>query len=656
MSVLKKLLLSLLALILLAFILGFSTDKGYILMARLLTTDSSVKHYDLPEKTEWRPVGPRTVGTTDTQVEFGRLLHTDTHGSDEVSLAVAPALAFDWIAEENLFVAEGPVFDRQGNIYFCPVFPPEDIIMASLEPVKGERRWALEGLSSGCGTPLVFSDPQSQKEIIYVATYDRAVAMTTDGEILWDVATGLPKQMANEISSEKHSFGVNYHRQLDALIAVMGDGSFYALDRQTGRQLLSSPFTMPGDRLPVSNFTVPNSIVKKADADIAHMVGQAQLSGNESPTLAVLHGAAGELQKVTNFFSIDQNSGRIWIAATLSDKEDGVEDGWSQWGALYGLDLEKQGKEISPVIKHVFRVKGGTASTPTISADGKRVYIADAFDSVYAVNAETGQEIWQIKVGAKVTGSLVVSADNGEIFANIREQIVKLVDRGDHAEIIWTTQLDMYEPGFLQSNFKALGAELAANGIAFTGAAGISVGKKKFPLKIGAGFIDRETGEVKYFVDGGEDSVSSMVTGPDGGMYIGNSPLRRVLGRAVLGQSKSPQQPKGGITKFKPIHLDLLIRDALWAAANRAVNTSKLIQSHPKAASQDIKQVSALIRQAMANIPLALAEGSLSLELANELKALLAPYQEAMPASTVELNRLAGKLTQAVKMIETNNT
>ena len=637
-----------------AIYLGVS-GKGKIVLVRLFSTESTAKVYALPGKTDWRPVGAKKISRSENvnarQVTFGRALHTDTHGSDEISTAIAPVVVLDWTAETNFFIAEGPVFDAGGNIYFCPIFPPEDVIMVSIEPTKGERRWVLEGFSAGAGTPLVLIDPDSGEDIIYLGTYDRAVALKTDGTILWDVSTGLPQLDPRDLRPSQHSYGINYHIESDSLIAAMADGHVYVVDRKTGRTLLKEPFMMPGAKTKLTNFTLPDSIAAKANKDIAHMVGEDEK--NDDPINAVLHAAAGELQKISNFFSIDSNSGRIWLAATLPDEDDGNLDGFSDFAALYGMDLVRDGAHYRLDIKIASEVPGGTASTPAISADGKRVYVADAFGSVYAINAENGDRFWSIDVGSKVTGSLDVAADNGEVFANTRTDIKKIIDRGDHAELAWTANMDMYEPGRFQRNFKDLGAEIGANGVAFAGAVGVVAGKQRFASKLGVGLIDRETGEVIYFAEGSEDSVSSMVTGPDGGMYIGNSPLRRVLGRAILGKAHSPQPVVGGITRFKPIHQDLLIRDALWAAINRAKNAATIVSSHPQVVQQDIFQIRQLLDQCKRVAPAAMAEGSLSQGDWKRIEGLLMQVDVIAAPSETALNTSAQLLEQALKLVET---
>ncbi|WP_211826997.1 PQQ-binding-like beta-propeller repeat protein [Kistimonas asteriae] len=642
----KWLLLIVAALLVIAFSIAWTaSNKVKIAVIRLLpTTESIPREYGIPGKTDWKPMGEKRISSSNNpnarQVTIGRALHTDTHGSDEISTVFAPAFAVDWTVEQDMFITEGPVFDSAGNIYFCPILNNTDVMLVSIEPEKGERRWALEGFSFGCGTPYVLIDPETGKDVIYLGTYDRAMAVTTEGEVIWDVPTGLPPLDRNIMEPPKHSFGMNYIASYDAVIASMGDGSVYVLDRKTGRPLLDKPYVMPGAKAPVNNFTLPENVARKANQDAAHMFGG--YSDDFDILGAVLHGAAGEKQKVTNFFSVDSNSGRVWIAATLPDEADGSVDGWAESAALYGLDLVRQGDRYTFKINSVTEVPGGTASTPTISADGKRIYIANAFDTVYAVDASNGDVIWSKAVGNKVTGSLVVAADNSEIYANTKSDIVKLFDRGDRGEIAWFARLDMFKPGLFQQNFNVLGAELGANGLTFTATVGVLMGKMRFPYKVGAGFIDRETGDIKYFVEGGEDSVSSTVTGPDGALYIGNSPLRRVLTRVILGEDKSPQSVMGGITKYKPIYNELIVRDALWAAAGRARNAATL--NNPAVVEQDVFQINQLLDQALRALPVAHAEGRISQPLYDAMQRLIKAEKETITSDSTQLLAMADKL------------
>lgn len=364
---------------------------------------------------------------------------------------------------------------------------------------------------------------------------------------------------------------------------------------------------------------------------------------------SVLHVTAGEKQKVTNNFSIDSNTGRIWIAATVTDEADGTKDGWSEAAALYGLDVVDKGEYLDIEVASITEVPGGTASTPAVSADGSRIYIANAFDQVYAVSADNGEIIWSTSVGDKVTGSLVVSADNNELYANTKTAIVKLFDRGDQAETAWVSSLNMFEPGRFQSNFNMLGAEVGANGIAFMASVGFMAGNLRLPFQVGAGFMDRETGEIKYFIEGGDDSVSSTVTGPDGALYNGNSPLRRVLARAILGKDKSPQKPRGGVTKFKPVHYELYLRDVVIAARDRAANAATIETQTVR--DHELWQMGLLLDQAQGLIPELKKEPYVDLEKIEQMDALLELIDEELGASGVEFRNTAGQLQVVVDLL-----
>merc|ERR1719433_1686441 len=85
-------------------------------------------------------------------------------------------------------------------------------------------------------------------------------------------------------------------------------------------------------------------------------------------------------------------------------------------------------------------------------------------------------------------------------------------------------------------------------------------------IKVGVGLLDRETGEMRYFAEGREDSIAVTVIGNDGSYYTAGSPTRRAIGKAFFA---SLDPLLGGITRYAPKRLDLLARDALCAAKHR---------------------------------------------------------------------------------------
>ncbi|MEM6929820.1 MAG: hypothetical protein AAF602_22970, partial [Myxococcota bacterium] len=85
--------------------------------------------------TQWAPAGARTVGTTGSEVipepNAFHAMHVGPNNSDNIWVAVAPQLELDWVAETSFFVPEGPTYDNQGNLYFSPLFPQENVSLVS---------------------------------------------------------------------------------------------------------------------------------------------------------------------------------------------------------------------------------------------------------------------------------------------------------------------------------------------------------------------------------------------------------------------------------------------------------------------------------------------------------------------------------------------
>jgi outer membrane protein assembly factor BamB len=573
------------------------------------------KQYDPPGKTSWAPQGCRTLPSDNPALglplEFFRTLHGDTLNSDEVSIALTPVFASDWVAEKNFWLPDSPTFDHDGNIYLSPVLPAEEVVMVSLDPKTGARRWAVPGFSFGGGAPLVLNDPADfSQQIIYLGTYDRAFAFKPDGTRLWEVTTGLPTPPRPTIDSstkEYHSFGLNYLPQADALVGVMGDGHLYVLDRATGASLLPAPFMIPGEPSPPRPATkLPASILKKANDDLLALLGG--LPAGASALGNLIDIVLGYSSKVANYFAIDPNTGYMWINATAPDAEDGTVDGISSFGALYCMELSPDHTQIIERFHTSF--EGGSACTPTLNADGTRVYVGDNLGSLIAVDASNGLKIWERSVGQQIIGSVSVTADNKEIYAATGQAIIKVIDMGTVSKEIWRSTLDMYKPGIGQSNFNLSIVGAGANGIFFHGGAGYVLNGISLPLRVGIGLVDRETGKIRYFADGPEESVSALNTGPDGAVYLGNSPIRRAMARAIFPNLTPPLT--GGVTRYAPKRLDLLIRDAGCAAAARALNAFDNRDTCSDAVAVDIRQIQLLIDQCRSSAPQAIIDGDIS--------------------------------------------
>ena len=175
-----------------------------------------------------------------------RNTHAGPANTDEVEEVLPSALKRGWVAETDMLIISAVTFDGEGNLYFSPIRPREEVVLVSLEPEMGQRRWAIPGIGYGAGSPMLLNDPDRPGEqLVYLGLYDEAMAVETDGTVLWRVPTGLNAPAEDPFAL---SFGLNYHPGADALVAITRDGFLYALDRRTGAPLLQTPFQLPGEK------------------------------------------------------------------------------------------------------------------------------------------------------------------------------------------------------------------------------------------------------------------------------------------------------------------------------------------------------------------------------------------------------------------------
>ncbi len=561
-------------------------------------------------RTAWAPVGCRTpdpVGAPLASRATWRSLHGDEVNTDEVGLAYAPSFVADWVAEPATWNPTGPVFDDAGNLYFVPLFPYEPVALISLDPTTGARRWSVPRTTPapvGSGAPLVLDDPDNPGEpIVYVGLYDRAFAVRRDGSLVWDVATGLP-------GAPVGVFGVNYHPGADAIVGLAGDGWLYALDRRTGASILTAPFQLPGAVSPPGPpLAAPPAVQTCAQAEL-----EAFADTGGRPISQIVDTLLGNGVEVANYFSIAAPTGRLWVAATAPDGEDGAVDGVSQLGALYGIDLVPTGPlwTVTEVCHRSFA--GGSASTPALRRDGSRVYVGDNVGNLIALD-DACHDVWSLPVGGQITGSIAVAADNGEVYASTATTIHQVIDAGATASIAWSAALDVFDlnPGQLVFNQNLAG--IGANGIAFQAGAGILLGPTRLTITTGMGILDRLTGQVRHFAGGLDETVAVMSSGPDGALYIGNSPIRRPFTKCLVDQGllPGPIEPLvGGIRKWKPTRLDLLLRDAACAGADRAKNARRHQRACPASVAGDRVQLAQLATQSRDAAASALAGGDIT--------------------------------------------
>jgi outer membrane protein assembly factor BamB len=296
-----KKLITLLAIIAIAVIAGWAQFTAAP-VARTIPDDGG---------TQWRPQGNPTVGLSHTHVAAPitfRTMHVGLNNSDQLWIATAPEQELAWVAEQDMYIPEGPTLDNLGQIYFSPLYPQEDVSLVVLNPENGQRVWSLphKGDNKGAGAPLILDTPgQANGQTIYHATYHWAWAVTPLGKVLWHEPTGL--SYAGRVAP--HAWGVNYVPQFDALTVVTEDGKIAVLARATGEQLLATPFELPGKSAASTARHMPAQWLLDRGDDIAEQrFGKPPLEhGLFTGMVRIVYGAGSE---VSNFYAVDPNTGR----------------------------------------------------------------------------------------------------------------------------------------------------------------------------------------------------------------------------------------------------------------------------------------------------------------------------------------------------------
>lgn len=610
------------------------------------------KVFGPPAKTQWKPIGARSAGQHNFDIipepTTWHAIHVDVANADSVWGVAAPMFELDWVAEPDYFIGTGPLLDNQGNLYFSSNFyHGERVDLVSIDAKTGERRWTVpETGAMSMGGPIILNDPQNPgSQIIYLAGPERVMAIRQDGTTIWSKDTGIKISDAADTDTVKFQ-NFNYHPATDSLITITKAGGLFAYSRETGERVAPIGQLPGAPAISDKGTKIPGFVTNKVDPLLDNAFGKtADGLSIFSSAVNYLYGGGGV---VTNYFSIDPDTSRIYIAATAPDEEDGNADGRSEIGAIYTLNLKADGNGgLAFKLLGRMTFQGGTGSTPALSADGSRVYVSDNDGHVIALDPELS-EVWRINVGEPLVGSITVAPDNNEMYAVTANDVFQLIDRGDHGTLNWAAELngfDGYANVDVQSN--GLTATVTANGVVVMIGGGKKVLGRTIMLHVGMGLLDRQTGKLRYFAEGREDSLAMSVVAADGSIYVGHSPLRRAVGKALYPELTA--DVTGGVARFKPIRLDLLARDAICAAGARADNANTLDQATEIAAiNNDKRQIQFLITQAESAIDTAIRDGDMTPEDADSLRDLQA--QSATSLASGDLANTATTLNSACAM------
>jgi hypothetical protein len=620
--------------------LALSLSAALVIVALALPSSAQIpplqeptlRTLPIPGVGQWKPEGPRDTQFVDPVIGRDRALWSERHGNalnaDELTAVIAPTFERVCVTDPTHHFPVAGAQDSDGFYYASPAWAGDKSVINKYDMRDCSTEWSIFGepdqILSVADSPITIMDPDTGEQQVVAGKRHRVWLLRKDGSIVWTKPTrlGLPPSFVNLGNLGEHiAWGPNYLPNVDGIVMITGDGFIDILDRRTGDPLIEEPFRMPGSPSPGAGVPLPPAVAAAANALFAPLVAGGPTGANFNLFVAFILGQAVVNANTYSRGPLPGGGGRIYISTTAPDGEDGTVDGISQNGAVYTYDVVKDAGSDFYEVEEVCHLsfQGGSATTTAGKADETRFYVADAVGNLLAYDPQTCEQLWSLNVGGQIVASPTVSSDNNEIYVNTLFDIVVVNDRGDHGEIKYSVQFDLWDqqPPLVETTL--LSSPIGANHLAYQAGVGIIVNLGGVPVQIpvqtAMGIADRETGELVWSSEGLEDSTALVNILNDGTLVIPQSPTRTLLSRVLLrGQNLeiATRPLEGGIAVWRSNRGDLLIRDAACAGADRDRRAATIDQTDLAGATEDVDSVEDLIAQSRGAAPEAIANGDLS--------------------------------------------
>lgn len=328
-----------------------------------------------------------TSTTADAYGEGWSAVHADAANSDRAAGRGADALELAWsldldgdvdVGALEWTINLGPTSDADGGLYLTSTVG--GCHLRRLDAGTGATTWCAEelGLSTVVSSPLLDREGR-----LFVADGEAMHALAADGSELWSTPiVGVP------LSAQFTPAG--------RVVFVTHVGVVHVLDRATGR-----PVAEPLDLVPDPTWDPAQGLWECA-------------RGTEGCPSA-------------NTPAVDLATGRLFFT-------------WWEPGApaagVRAMEIDESGggAVVTPLWSND-QLPGGSASSPTLSPDGSRVYVTDNEGSVHALDAATGASVWTFPIGVAAGGSLSVSSDG--LLVPAGGSLLAIRDDGSTGTLAW---------------------------------------------------------------------------------------------------------------------------------------------------------------------------------------------------------------------------
>jgi outer membrane protein assembly factor BamB len=322
--------------------------------------------------------GPRATTTPSAAAPTWSAIHADGRNSDFAAIAGPSALEPAWTYETGGLITVGPTSDPDGRVYLTDNAGP--CHLQALEGATGERVWCTEELDLGAAISSALVDRDGR---LFVADSQALHAFDRDGVLLWESPiVGVP------LSAQLTPMG--------NVVLVTNIGQVHVIDRDTGERAVPVRELIPG-----RGFTLAESLWPCARG----------LPGCPSANTIAVHPETGRI--FLTWWEPGAPKASVRALDVDEGADMGITDAWSN--------------DALP---------NGSGSSPTLSADGRRLYVTDGVDSLHALDVEDGSVVWSYRIGWNAGGSPSVSPD-GLVMPAGAGATLAVSDEGDRGVLAW---------------------------------------------------------------------------------------------------------------------------------------------------------------------------------------------------------------------------
>ncbi|MGN6211119.1 outer membrane protein assembly factor BamB family protein [Parafilimonas sp.] len=308
-------------------------------------------------------------------------VHSDSRNSDYSEAKGGHKVSLIWHKKFDGTINLGPSADTRGRVYVTTSGPGCHLF--ALDARNGNELWCTDKINKFAVASSVLIDNRNR---LFIADDSAMHAFDDSGNLLWrKPIKGFP------LSAQFTHTG--------KLLFITHVGNVYVLDRGTGAALI--------DGQPLSS----------------HL-----LRGNDFDPIACMKGT--EDCPCANTLAYDTRSGTFFFTYWQPGTSNA-----SLWAMKYA---EQNNKALVTKLWENNELPGGSATSPDISADGKKVYINDNTGHLYALNSTTGQIVWQYNLGYNPGGSQSTSPGGYIIPSGANGAgLICLKDEGNSARLVW---------------------------------------------------------------------------------------------------------------------------------------------------------------------------------------------------------------------------